>query len=122
MAANKILNVGPAYVANGAANLLTPGAAPGSAVGYTSTAPYIIVKHIRIMNKDSSAHVVTLFKGATGASAGGTEVCFDHFSLAAASFQDWYGNLRLDTADFLVGTTDATSQVTINIDGEIGLS
>jgi hypothetical protein len=120
MAANKILNFAPAYVPGAAGNLLNPGTSTGG-VGFTSTNPYIIVKHIRLMNKDTNAHVVTLYKGLTAGSAGGTEFAFDAVSIPAKQYVDWYGQARFDSADFLSGIADAASQVTINIEGEIGL-
>lgn len=124
MAQNKTLSIGPAYIAAAAANILNSGITTLTGpVGYTQTQPYLIVKHIRIMNNDAAAaHVVTLYKGATGGSAGGTEFAFDHYSLPAGSYQDWYGSARFDAADFLSGIADAASKVTINIDAEIGLA
>lgn len=119
---NKPLNIPPAYVPNAAGNLFNVGAAPASAVGYTSTAPYAILKHVRIMNNDSSPHVVTFYKGATAGSVGGTEVMFDHVSVPANSWLDWVGYMRFDTADFLTGVADAASKITWNGEGEIGLS
>ena len=123
MAQNKKLNIPSAYVPNAAGNLLN-GAVGSLAgpVGFTMTQPYILVKHIRLNNKDSSAHTVTLYKGATGASAGGTEFAFAAVSVAAKSYADWYGEARFDSTDFLTGIADAASQVVINIDAEIGLS
>lgn len=123
MAANKIINFPPVYIANAAGNLLncaiTSLAGP---IGYTQTQPYLIVKHIRVMNNDAVAHVITLYKGATAGSAGGTEFAFDHISVPANSYLDWYGQQRFDSADFLSGIADAASKVTINIAAEIGLS
>lgn len=119
---NKILNIPPAYVPNAAGNLLSPGAAPASAVGYTTSGPYIILKHVRVMNNDAAPHVITFYKGATAGSVGGTEVMFDHLSIPANSYFDWVGYLRLDTADFLTGIADAASKVTWNGEGEIGLA
>ena len=123
MAANKILDIPPVYLPNAAGNILNGalGSLTGP-VGFTATQPYIIVKHMRITNKDSSPHVVTLYKGATGGSAGGTEFAFNGLSLAAKSYEDWYGQARFDAEDFLTGLADAANVVTINIDAEIGFS
>jgi len=123
MAANKILNVPQQFIPNAAGNLLncnvTSLAGP---VGFTMTQPYIIVKHIRVNNNDASAHVITLYKGATAGSSAATAFGFVNFSLAGQSFQDWYGQMRFDAADFLTGIADAASKVTIEIDAEIGVS
>jgi vacuolar-type H+-ATPase subunit B/Vma2 len=91
-------------------------------VGYTQTQPYIIIKHMRVVNNDASNHTIKLFKGATGASAVGTEVAFSGTTIGANSFSDWYGQLRLDSADFLTGFADVANKLTLNIDAEIGIS
>lgn len=123
MAQNKILNIQPQYVPNAAGNLLNPNVTSvAGPVGFTMTQPYLIVKHVRITNKDTSPRVVTFYKGATGGSAGGTEVFFANYSLPAQSFQDWYGQMRVDSADFISGICDAASKVTIEFDAEIGVS
>src|SRR6266404_5657477 len=122
MAANKQIRFGPAYLAASVANVVTPGAAPASAVGYTSTAPYVILRHIRITNKTGGAATFTFYVGATGGSAGGTEVIGLATSVAANPAYDWYGSLRLDTADFLTGLASAGSTLTFEAEGEVGLS
>lgn len=130
MASNKILNIQPQFVPAAAGNLLnsdiTSLAGP---VGFTATQPYLIVTHVRVTNNDSaSAHTVKLFKGATGASAAGTEVFWaGGASIPAAAagntpWLDWYGKMRFDSADFLTGIADTASKVTIEIDAEIGFS
>jgi hypothetical protein len=125
MAANKILNIPPAFLPSAAGNLLnvniTSLAGP---VGFTMTQPYIVIKHIRLTNNDSGApHTAKLFKGATGGSAAGTEFAFaGGVSIAASSYVDWYGQARFDAADFLTGIADTASKVTINIDAEIGVA
>jgi len=124
MAANKILDFPPQYLGSSAANILN-GAISSLAgpVGFTPTQPYIIVKHVRIINVDTSARTVSLYKGATGGSAGGTEVFWPAgYSLGAKSFQDWYGQIRFDAADFLSGLADVANKVVIQIDAEIGFS
>lgn len=121
MAANKILNVSPSYLSNAAANILSPGTASG-AVGFTSANPYIIIKHIRLSNKTGGAVVGTLYIGATGGSAGGTEFAFPGVSVPANSFLDWYGQKRIDSADFLTGIAGAASSLVIEIDAEIGIA
>jgi hypothetical protein len=121
MASNKILNVPAAYISNAAANLFNVGTATGG-VGFTSTNPYAILKHIRISNKTAGAVSVTLYKGATGGSAGGTEFAFAGVSIPANSYVDWYGQARFDSADFLTGIAGAASSLIIEMDGEIGIA
>jgi len=123
MAANKTLNIPPVYLPNAAGNLLNPNVSSlAGPVGFTMTQPYILLKHIRLVNKTAGAVVATLYKGATGGSAGGTEVAFAGVSIPANSFVDWYGILRLDAADFLTGVAGAANSIVFNAEGEIGLS
>jgi len=122
MASNKIQRLGPvALTATLTTNILNPAAA-GAGTGYTPTASYIILRHIRITNKTTSAHTFSLWLGATGANAAGTEVIGTGTSIAANSSFDWYGQLRLDAADFLVGGADAITCLTFEAEGEIGLA
>lgn len=99
---------GPAYVASSATNVYTP---PASTISTT-------IRHIRLANKDSSARTVTLYVGATGGSAGGTEILKDQ-SIAIAGYLDLYfspGLLMLST-DFLTGICSSASAVTITVMG-----
>jgi hypothetical protein len=43
-------------------------------------------------------------------------------SVAANSYIDWYGALRLDAADFLVGGASAATSLSIEGEGEVGVS
>lgn len=90
-------------------------------VGFTMTQPYVVLKHIRIVNKTGSAATFSLWVGATGANAAGTEVIGQALSVAANTAFDWYGLLRLDAADFLVGGAGTAAALTIEGEGEIGL-
>ena len=123
MAANKTLNLQPFALAAAAANILncnvTSLAGP---VGVVVAQPYMILKHIRAINNDVGAHTVKTFKGATGASAVGTEYAFAGTSVPANSYADWYGLARFDAADFLTGFADVANKITLNIEGEIGIS
>jgi len=121
MAANKTLNVPPAFVPSAAGNLFNVGTTSG-AVGFTGANPYAIIKHIRLLNKSGGSVSVTLYKGATGGSASGTEFAVAGYSIPANSFVDWYGNARFDSADFLSGIAGSASAIVIEIDGEIGIA
>jgi hypothetical protein len=121
--ANKLLKIPPQYIPSTIGNLLNCAITSLSGpVGYTQTQPYLVLKHMRVINKDTIAHVISLYIGATGGSAGGTEFGWANFSLAAQSTQDWYGTQRLDSTDFLTGIADLASKVTINLEAEIALS
>lgn len=100
---------GPAYIASSATNIYTP---PASTM-------YIVIKHIHITNKDSSARTYTLYVGATGGSAGGTEIAKD-VSVAIAGQSDIYFSpgLVMKSTDFLSGIASAGSALVITVMGD----
>lgn len=123
MSQQKLLNIEPIAVPSTATNLLncniTSVAGP---VGFTATQPYLTLLHVRVTNNDSSPHTLKLFKGATGASAVGTEWAFSGETIAANSHADWYGKARFDSADFLTGLADVANKLTLTIEAEINFS
>jgi len=122
MASNKTFRFGPvAMSATLTTNILNPPAASGG-VNAGSSGQYIILRHIRIVNKTAGAVTFSLWLGATGANAAGTEVIGQGRSVAANSYEDWYGMLRLDAADFLVGGASAGTSLSIEGEGEIGVA
>lgn len=123
MAANKVIRFGPVIMSatlttNIINSTVTSLAGP---VGFTMTQPYLLIRHIRISNKTGSAATFSLWLGATGANAAGTEVIGTALSVAANTAFDWYGQLRMDAADFLVGGAGTGSALTLEAEGEIGL-
>jgi|SRR5215203_3509690 len=103
-------------------NIVNPAAAGAGGVGYTATASYLILRHIRIVNKTAGAVTFSLWKGATGANVAGTEVVGTALSVAANSAFDWYGLMRLEGANgFLVGGASAAASLTFEAEGEVGL-
>jgi len=122
MAANKIFRFGPlALTTTLTTNILNPPTASGGVNGGSSS-QYIVLRHIRIVNKTAAAATFTLYLGATGANAIGTEFIGTGFSIPANSAYDWYGMARLDAADFLVGGSNTPTALTIQGEGEIGVS
>ena len=122
MAANKTFNFGPiALTTTLTTNLLNPPAASGG-VNAGSSGQYIILRHIRIVNKTGSAATFSLWLGATGANAAGTEVVGQALSVAANSAYDWYGLMRIDTTQFLVGGAGTATALSIQGEGEIGVA
>lgn len=123
---NKQFSVGPSRLTNSAANYLNPPAASGG-VGTTS-AQVAYVRRIKLINTDSSSRTVSLYKGATAGSAGGTEIIAPGYSLAAAGASgseacfDFNPPLRFESADFLSGLASVTNVVNIIIEGEIGVT
>ncbi len=124
MAANKNVRFGPvALTTTLTTNILNPPTLTGGVTAGTSnTATYMLLRHIRISNKTSSAATFSLYIGATGANAAGTEFMGTAQSVPANSFVDWYGAIRLDTADFLVGGAGTTLALTFEGEGEIGVA
>lgn len=132
MAQNKKIRVGPvALTTTTTTNILNPPTATGG-VGAGSSANYIILRHIRVGNKTATAASFATWIGATGANAAGTEGPFmgaasagaltQGVSVPANSFVDWYGELRLDAADFLVGGAGTATALTFEAEGEIGVA
>lgn len=121
---NKAFRLGPLALTNAVANVLNPPTAAGGVNGGAS-AQYILLKHMRIVNKTAAAHNFSFWLGATGASAAGTEVIGTAFNVPANSAVDWNAaspGMRIDAADFLTGQADANASLTIEGEGEIGVS
>jgi hypothetical protein len=122
MAANKVFRLGPVALSNTlTTNILNPATATGG-TNAGSSAQYIILRHIRIVNKTAGAVTCSFWLGATGANGAGTEVIGQALSVAANSYVDWYGVLRLDAADFFVGGASAATSLSIEGEGEVGVS
>lgn len=119
---NKTFRFGPIALTNVlTANLLNPPAA-AAGVNAGASGQYIILKHLRITNKTAAAVSFSMWLGATGANAAGTEVIGQGKSVPANDSIDWYGILRLDVADFLVGGAGAAAALSIMGEGEIGVA
>lgn len=122
MAQNKTFRFGPIALTNTlTTNILNPPTATGG-TNAGSSSQYIILKHIRIVNKTAGAVTCSFWLGATGANTAGTEIIGQGLSIAANSYVDWYGQLRLDAADFLVGGASANTSLSIEGEGEIGVA
>lgn len=98
---------GPAYISNSVANLYTPAAAT----------IYTVLRHVHIANRGAAAATFTMYVGATGGSAAGTEL-FKDVSVAIAGYFDWYGYLRMDSTDFLTGIASVASSLVVTVSGE----
>jgi hypothetical protein len=123
MAANKIIRMGPVAMSSTlTTNIMNPPTLTGgTGLAGTNTASYLIVRHIRIVNKTAGAVTFSLYIGGTGGNVAGTEFMGLGTSIAANSYVDWYGMLRLDTADYLVGGASAATSLTFQAEGEIGV-
>ena len=100
---------GPAYLAAAATDIYTP---PASTI-------YTVIKHIHIANKTGSAATFTLYVGATGGSAAGTELA-GATSLAANANTEIYFSpgLKMLSTDFLSGLSGTASALVITVMGE----
>jgi hypothetical protein len=78
---------------------------------------YDVITHIHVVNKTAGAVTFSLWLGATGANAAGTEL-FNGYSVAANSTYDWYGRLKMVSTDFLVGGASAATSLAIYGEGE----
>lgn len=135
MASNKVVRFGPvALTTTTTTNILNPPTLTGgTGLAGTNANTYLILRHIRVVNKTNTAAFFALWLGATGANAAGTEVIAagaatagalnagTGVSVAANSVVDWYGLLRVDVADFLVGGAGTATALTIEGEGEIGV-
>lgn len=110
MANTKRRIAGPAAISNSAANIYTPPAA--TIITY--------IYQIHIVNRTASPATFTLYIGATGGSASGTEVSGGSHAVAAASEFDLYfpSGLPLKSTDFLTGIASAASTLVITVIGE----
>jgi hypothetical protein len=79
---------------------------------------YDVITHIMIVNKTGSAATFSLWLGATGANAAGTEVVGIAKSVPANDTFHWYGRLKMVSTDFLVGGAGTATALTITAEGE----
>ena len=69
MASNKNIRFGPVALGTAAANIInTAITSLAGPVGYTQTQPYVIIRHVRIVNKTASAATCSFYVGATAGS------------------------------------------------------
>lgn len=83
----------------------------------SDSAIYSVVRHIHIVNKAVATVSFSLWLGATGGNAAGTELFTGH-SVAPGSEFDHYCNLKMTSADFLVGGASAATSLTVVVTGE----
>ena len=116
MANTKRRIAGPAFIANSATNIYTP---PASTI-------ITYIYHIHILNVTGTARTVTLYVGATGGSAAGTElggggatVPANTGNAGANEYNLYFPNgLPMKSGDFLTGIAGASSALVITVMGE----
>jgi hypothetical protein len=78
---------------------------------------YDIITHLEVANKTGTAATFSLFIGATGANAAGTE-WFSAVSVAANSVYHWYGRKKLLSTDFIVGGAGTTLALVLQMESD----
>lgn len=137
MSSNKIIRFGPvALSVTTTTNILNPPTLTGgTGLAGTNANTYLIIRHIRVVNKTNTAASFALWLGATGANTAGTEEIAGGaasggalssgtgVSVAANGVFDWYGTpgLRMDVADFLVGGAGTATALTLTGEAEINI-
>lgn len=126
---NKIFRLGPvALSVTLTTNILNPAVTSMSGpVGIVIGQPYVILYHLRVVNKTGSPATVSLWIGASAGNVAGTEFDWSGTSVSAQgtgsqNWLDWYGKVRLDSADFLVGGAGTATALTLSGEGEVGIS
>ena len=120
---NRKFNSGPIALTTSPANLVAAPTLTGGVNFGGATACYLIVEHITIVNTTGSAATFTMYVGATGGSAAGTQTIGVATSVAANSRHEWSGRMALSSAQFLTGLASAASNTLIvTITGEIGVA
>src|SRR5271155_1947052 len=120
---NRPLRVGPVAMTTVLSTTIlnTSLSALAGPTGYTVTQPYAILTHVRVVNTTAGSLNVSLYIGATGASVAGTAFALNAYPVAATSYVDWYGRVRLESTDYLTGGASGDG-VTFQAEGEIGLT
>jgi hypothetical protein len=125
---NKIFRFGPiALTTTTTTNLLnTTVTSFAGTVNLTITSIFVILYHLRVVNKTGSPVTVSLWIGATAGNVAGTEFDWSGTSVAAQgtgsqNWLDWYGKVFLQPADFLVGGASVAASLTMSGEGEVGI-
>ena len=117
---NTPYRAGPVAVTNAVTNFLNPPTLTGGVLPvFTKT--YVVLTKMSIVNKTGAPVNLTLYIGATGASAAGTEFAFNATPIPANARSEWSGRLRLDTADFITMLAGSNTALVIEAEGEMGV-
>jgi hypothetical protein len=96
----------PAYITTSLANVYTP---PASTMALEWT-------YLHLVNVTATSCWFSLYVGATGAGAGGTEL-FKFYPIAGYGTFDWFPDRRMDSTNFLVAIAQTTTSLTIDVGG-----
>lgn len=123
MAANKIVRLGPIALGTAVSNVFNPPTLTGGVNPPAgSTNSFLVLHHIRALNKTASAVNISAYIGTSSGAAAGTEFGWNTSPVAAFSYVEWFGRLRLDTSDYLTASASAATSITIEAEGEIGVA
>lgn len=87
------------------------------------TQPYINLMRVRVINKHATLTAAySLFIGASGGSAAGTEFMQAPRTIALNDFVEWTGRKRMNSGQFLSGFATVAAALTIEGDFELGFS
>ena len=78
---------------------------------------YDVIRHIHITNKTAMQATFSLWLGATGGNAAGTELFIGQSVPANSSF-DYYCAMKVTSTDFLVGGAGTATALSITIEGD----
>ena len=111
---------GPLPVPTSAGNLWSPGSS-GNGTNVGTLYLYFVFTHLRVVNTTNAPINVSLFIGATGGSAAGTEYGWSSTPVPAYSALDLYPprELRINYEDYLTAVASAAG-LTITAEGAIG--
>lgn len=123
MAQNKPFRLGPvALILTTPTNICNPGTTTGGVASGSGSSLYIILKHIKIVNVTGSNASFTMAIGTTAVTPTSANAFMGFGTIISANSSiDWYGSVRLDVADFLVGFSNTTAALTLTGEGEIGI-
>jgi hypothetical protein len=92
-------------------------------VGMIASQLFLLITKATVINKTGAAQTCSFWKGATGANAAGSEVWAQGLSVPAnGQLVVHYGEMRMDSADFLVGGANANTALTLELEAEVGVS
>jgi len=98
---------GPAFISNAAANVFSQ----------SDSAVISAIRQIHLANVTNASASVSLYRGATNASAAGTELC-KNLSIPAYEVRPlFFDDLVMKSTDFLTGVASATNTVAATVIG-----
>jgi hypothetical protein len=123
MAQNKLVTFNSTALTTSVANVLNPPTlSGGTGIPGNTTGTYVVIRILMIVNKSASPTTFSFWKGATGASAAGTEVFGTSLQISGNQTAYYPVQMRLDVGDYLTGQASANTSLTVTPMGEIGIA